>query len=291
MHVKWSVILADRLGSEIFTILEIKRHFLYRVRLHLRVPGWLSDLNALLTRKLPMCLMRLDKISGGRGNMCLVSGSLRKILKFLRMTWLQGFVNVRWGWMEWWWFLRSVAFVVRPLSVDFLDAMFACVDSGVRIAAFFEKLAHFLAFVVKVGVVITSVNSFPPALKYYCKISENSLALLDIELSINDNGLSTSVHYKPTDSHNYLLHSYSHTQHVKNAIPNTQRRLCRHTLCKKIYIGETGRRFADRFREHLRDVEENDTDESKPVARHFNLPNHSHHNTENRKNLEQKFIS
>ena len=38
------------------------------------------------------------------------------------------------------------------------------------------------------------------------------------------------------------------------------------TLCKKI------------FREHLRDVEENDTDASKPVARHFNLPNQSYHN-------------
>ena len=50
------------------------------------------------------------------------------------------------------------------------------------------------------------------------------------------------------------------------------------TLCKQIYIGETGRRLADRFREHLQDVEKNDTDASKPVARHFNLPNHSHHN-------------
>ena len=46
------------------------------------------------------------------------------------------------------------------------------------------------------------------------------------------------------------------------------------TLCKKIYIGETGRRLGDRFREHLRDVERNDKDASKPVARHFNLPNH-----------------
>ena len=36
-----------------------------------------------------------------------------------------------------------------------------------------------------------------------------------------------------------------------------------------------GRRLGDRFREHLRDVERNDKDASKPVARHFNLPNHS----------------
>ena len=74
------------------------------------------------------------------------------------------------------------------------------------------------------------------------------------------------------------------------------------TLCKKIYIGATGRRLADRFREHLRDAEQNNTDASKPVARHFNLRNHSHHNmticglylhhgnTESRKNLEQKLI-
>ena len=31
------------------------------------------------------------------------------------------------------------------------------------------------------------------------------------------------------------------------------------TLCKKLYIGETGRRLGDRFREHLRDVESRET--------------------------------
>ena len=74
------------------------------------------------------------------------------------------------------------------------------------------------------------------------------------------------------------------------------------TLCKKLYIGETGRRLGDRFREHLRDVEKDDKNASKPVARHFNLPNHSMQhmavcglsphqgNTESGKTLEQKFI-
>ena len=75
------------------------------------------------------------------------------------------------------------------------------------------------------------------------------------------------------------------------------------TLCKKVYIDETGRRLADRFREHLQDIEKSThADASKPVARRFNLPNHSHHNmticvlslhhgnTESRKSLEQKFI-
>ena len=65
MLVKWSGILADRLGPEIFTMLEIKGQVLHRVRLHLKVPRWLSDLNALLSRKLPMFLSRLNEISGG----------------------------------------------------------------------------------------------------------------------------------------------------------------------------------------------------------------------------------
>ena len=42
---------------------------------------------------------------------------------------------------------------------------------------------------------ITEVNSFHSALKYTLEISENSLAFLDIKLSINGNSLSTSVHY------------------------------------------------------------------------------------------------
>ena len=68
------------------------------------------------------------------------------------------------------------------------------------------------------------------------------------------------------------------------------------------YTGETGRRLGDRFREHLRDVEKDDKDALKPVAWHFNLPNHSKEHmsisglslqqgtTDSRKNLEQRFV-
>ena len=69
---------------------------------------------------------------------------------------------------------------------------------------------------------ITSVNSFHPALKYTWVVSECSIAFLDINVLISGNRLSTSVHYKPTDSHSYLLHSSSHPAHVKNSIPYSQ---------------------------------------------------------------------
>ena len=77
---------------------------------------------------------------------------------------------------------------------------------------------------------ITAVNSFHPALKYTWEISDTSLAFLDIKISIEGNGLCTSVYYKPTDSHSYLLYSSSHPSHVRNSIPFSQflrlRRLC-----------------------------------------------------------------
>ena len=77
---------------------------------------------------------------------------------------------------------------------------------------------------------IVAVNSFHPALKYTWEISDTSLAFLDIKISIEGNGLCTSVYYKPTDSHSYLLYSSSHPSHVKNSIPFSQflrlRRLC-----------------------------------------------------------------
>ena len=49
-------------------------------------------------------------------------------------------------------------------------------------------------------------------------------------ISVQDNNLATSVHYKPTDSHSYLLYSFSHPSHVEDSIPYSQflmlRRLC-----------------------------------------------------------------
>ena len=65
-------------------------------------------------------------------------------------------------------------------------------------------------------------------------------------------------------------------------------------LLQKLYISKTGRRLGDRFREHLGDVKRNENCASKPVARHFNLPNHSRYShlgsLESRKTLEPEFI-
>ena len=74
------------------------------------------------------------------------------------------------------------------------------------------------------------------------------------------------------------------------------------SYCKNSYIGETGRRLGDRFREHLRDVEGN-ARQIQTSRYTLDLPNHSKQhmavcglslhlgNSGSRKILEQKFIS
>ena len=83
-----------------------------------------------------------------------------------------------------------------------------------------EELERFIGF----------VNSFHPALKFTWEISETSVTFLNINISVQDNKLATSVDYKPTDSHSYLFYSSSHPSHVKDSIPYSQflrlRRLC-----------------------------------------------------------------
>ena len=105
-----------------------------------------------------------------------------------------------------------------------------------------------------------SVNSFHPALKYIRKITENSLAFLEIKFSINNNGLSTSVHYTLTDSH-----TSSHPQHIKNSIPFHQflrlKRLCgQHRKTPRsrdqsrnsaTYVAEKGEEHTNPVRPHL----------------------------------------
>ena len=50
------------------------------------------------------------------------------------------------------------------------------------------------------------------------KFSDTSFAFLDTKILIEGNGLSTSVNYKLTYSHSYLLYP----SHVKNSIPFSQ---------------------------------------------------------------------
>ena len=81
---------------------------------------------------------------------------------------------------------------------------------------------------------IDFVCNFHPALQFTYEITETSLPFLDIQLTISDDHLSTSIHYKETDSHSFLDYKSSHPDKTKNAIPYSQllrlRRLCSNDL-------------------------------------------------------------
>ena len=75
VKVKSSVILIDRLGADNFSTLQMKGPVLHRARAHLKVPGCSPVWKALLTKKLPMLLSRLNEIKGGCEKILPVSGS------------------------------------------------------------------------------------------------------------------------------------------------------------------------------------------------------------------------
>ena len=83
---------------------------------------------------------------------------------------------------------------------------------------------------------------------------------IDIKSLTEGNGLCTSVYYKPTDLHSYLLYSYSHSSHGKNSIPFSQflrlRRLrsVDSAMCQffdkrgyAVSVVQAGRHFAQRI--------------------------------------------
>ena len=73
MHVKRSVILIDRLGPAILSVLLMKGQVLHLLRMQLNVPGDSSDFSVLLTKKSLTFLLRLNEMSGGSEKMLPVS--------------------------------------------------------------------------------------------------------------------------------------------------------------------------------------------------------------------------
>ena len=77
---------------------------------------------------------------------------------------------------------------------------------------------------------IQFINGFNPAIRFTSHISTSFVNFLDITLTIKIPTISTSVYYKPTDTHSFLLYTSSHPQACRDALPFSQllrlRRLC-----------------------------------------------------------------
>ncbi|KAI8773182.1 nicotinamide riboside kinase 1 isoform X1 [Biomphalaria glabrata] len=97
------------------------------------------------------------------------------------------------------------------------------IDDGLGITSLTEdELIQFIEF----------TNSFNPAIRFTYTISSTRVNVLDIQIDITKNSLSTSTHYKDTDSHSYLLYSSSHPPSCTDSIPYSKRLRIRH-LCQE----------------------------------------------------------
>ena len=57
--------------------------------------------------------------------------------------------------------------------------------------------------------------AYHPSLKYTFDIRESSLSFLNLCLAISDARITTTIHYKPTNTPSYLDYSSSHPPHCK----------------------------------------------------------------------------
>ena len=75
---------------------------------------------------------------------------------------------------------------------------------------------------------INFVQNFHSAVKFTYQTSETFVSFLDMNISLKQEILSTSSHYKTTDFHSYLDYHSPHNPRTKNSIPFSQfLRLCR----------------------------------------------------------------
>ena len=77
---------------------------------------------------------------------------------------------------------------------------------------------------------IEYINSQETNIKFSTEISDKSVSFLDMQVSIQDNHITTDLYTKPTDAHDYLLYSSAHPQKCKDSIPYSQflriKRIC-----------------------------------------------------------------
>ena len=96
---------------------------------------------------------------------------------------------------------------------------------------------------------IDAFCNFHPAVEFTFDIAKK-VNFLDISLSIESVGISTSVYYKSNDSHLYLDYQSNHSPSCKNAIPYSQflrlRRLCSNDEDFKVKVNEMSQFFLDR---------------------------------------------
>ena len=73
---------------------------------------------------------------------------------------------------------------------------------------------------------MSSGNSFTPSLKFTYESSKKDISFLYLKVLLNKDKLSTELHIKPTDCHQYLQYSSDHPEHTKQLTVYSQVIMC-----------------------------------------------------------------
>ena len=65
---------------------------------------------------------------------------------------------------------------------------------------------------------MSSFDSFTPNVKFTYDSSKKDISFLDLKVSLTKGKLSTDLHIKATDCHQYLHYSSGHPEHTKRSI-------------------------------------------------------------------------
>ena len=81
---------------------------------------------------------------------------------------------------------------------------------------------------------LEKINQLHPSIKFKAEWSAKSVLFLDTKVAVENEGcLTTDLHVKPTDTHQYLHRDSCHSSHCKQGIPYSQalriRRICSRT--------------------------------------------------------------
>ena len=94
------------------------------------------------------------------------------------------------------------------------------------------------------------MNDFHPRVKFTWSISDEELPFLDLVLRPTSDRLTTSIHYKPTDTHSYLNYASSHLIGCKNFIPYRQFRRLRRICTDNGEFDVKSKEMANFFKNH-----------------------------------------
>ena len=77
---------------------------------------------------------------------------------------------------------------------------------------------------------LSSLNEFHTNIKFTYESSKETIAFLDLKVSIKNSKITTDLHVKCTNNHQYLHYLYAHSNHTKRSVVFSQT-LCIARLC------------------------------------------------------------